>query len=164
MTRPLTTALLMTTCLLLARPASSQDATCKALYDAARKASAQPGIERTVTMGDPAKPTMTMTARKTATGWYQRMNNTPWRAVATDLDAVERKALDAGAAFSSCQAGATEAVNGEAARVWTYTALVGSTPSTSRMWIGTVSGLPLKVQGGTTVQVSTYSATPLPKP
>ena len=143
---------------------AAQDAACKPLYDAVRKAHEQPGVERTSTLGDPAKPDMTMVARKTAAGWYQRMGTTPWRAMAIDPDAAEKKMLESPSAFTKCAAGATEAVGGEPARVWSYMVSVGPAPVASRMWISVARGLPLKVQGEKTLQISTYQATPFPRP
>ena len=145
-------------------PTSAQDAACKPLYDAVRKAHEQPGVERTSTVGDPAKPDMTMVARKTASGWYQRMGTAPWRTMAGDPDAAEKKMLENPSAFTKCTAGATEPVNGEPARVWSYAVAVGSAPTAARMWISVARGLPLKVQGDKVLQVSSYQATPFPTP
>jgi hypothetical protein len=121
--------------------ASAQEAACQPLYDAARKAQTQAGIERTAVMGDPAKPTMTMTARKTATGWFVRRDAGAWQAMPVDPEVAERGMLDKGLAFSKCAAGATETIAGEPARVWTYE--TAATPS--RIWISVARGLPLKV-------------------
>ena len=85
-------------------PAWAQDAACKPLYDAVRKAHEQPGVERTSTLGDPAKPDMTMVARKTAAGWYQRMGTAPWRTMAVDPDGAEKKMLENPSAFTKCTA------------------------------------------------------------
>ena len=145
-------------------PTAAQDAGCTPLYDAIRKAHEQPGVERTSTLGDPAKPDMVMVARKTATGWYQRMGTAPWRAMTIDPDAAEKKMLENAGTFTKCVAGATEAVDGEPARVWSYMVAVGPTPTASRMWISVARGLPLKVQAEKVLQVSTYQATPFPKP
>ena len=60
-------------------PAWAQDAGCQPLFDAAREAQTQPGIERTAVLGDPAKPSMTMTARKTAGGWFMRRGTGAWQ-------------------------------------------------------------------------------------
>lgn len=139
----------------------AQDAACKPLYDAVRKAHDQPGVERTSTI---TEPPMTMVARKTAAGWYQRMGTAPWRAMTIDPDAAETKMLENASTFTKCAAGATEAVNGEPAQVWSYVVAVGPAPVSSRMWISVARGLPLKVQGDKTLQLSTYQATPYPKP
>ena len=70
--------------------ASAQEAACQPLYAAARKAQTQAGIERTAVMGDPAKPSMTMTARKTATGWVMRRDAGGWQAMPIDPEVQER--------------------------------------------------------------------------
>ena len=140
--------------------ASAQETACQPLYAAARKAQTQAGIERTAVMGDPAKPSMTMTARKTATGWVMRRDAGGWQAMPFDPEVQERGMLDTGTAFSKCAAGATESVGGEAARVWTYE--TAATPST--IWISVARGLPLKVQAQGVLQTSVYQATPFPKP
>jgi hypothetical protein len=121
-------------------------------------------VERTSTLGDPAKPDMTMVARKTVAGWYQRMGTAPWRVMTIDPDAAEKKMLEDASTFTKCAAGATEAVSGEPARVWSYFVAVGPAPTASRMWISVARGLPLKVQGDKVLQISTYQATPHPKP
>ncbi len=143
-----------------ATSAAAQEAACQPLYDAARKAQTQAGVERTAVMGDPATPTMTMTARKTAGGWFVRRDNGPWQAMPTDPEIQERNMLDQGMAFSKCAAGATERVGGESARVWTYE--TASTPST--IWISVARGLPIRVQAQGVLQTSVYQATPFPKP
>ena len=143
---------------------AAQDAGCQPLYDAVRKAHEQPGVERTSMVGDPAKPDMIMVARKTAAGWYQRMGAAPWRAMTIDPDAAEKKLLEDPSAFTKCAAGATEAVNGEPAQVWSYLVAVGPAPVASRLWISVSRGLPLKVQSDKVLQVSVYQATPFPKP
>ena len=140
--------------------AFAQGTACKPLYDAARKAHTQAGIERIAVIGDPAKPSMTMTARKTATGWFMRRDAGAWQAMPIDPEVQERGMLDTGTAFSKCAAGATESVGGGAARVWTYE--TAATPST--IWISVARGLPLKVQAHGVLQTSVYQATPFPKP
>lgn len=140
--------------------ASAQEAACQPLYDAARKAQVQAGIERTAVMGDPAKPSMTMTARKTATGWFVRRDGGAWQAMPVDPEMQERGMLDKGTAFRSCAAGATDSVAGEPARMWTYE--TAATPST--IWISVARGLPLKVQAQGVVQTSVYQAKPFPTP
>lgn len=140
--------------------AFAQETACKPLYDAARKAHTQVGIERTAVMGDPAKPSMTMTARKTASGWFMRRDAGAWQAMPIDPEVQERGMLDTDTAFRKCAAGATESVGGEAARVWTYE--TAATPST--IWISVARGLPLKVQAQGVLQTSVYQATPFPKP
>jgi hypothetical protein len=158
--------LLICGAIVLAAPASSQaqDSSCTPLYDAVRKAHTQPGVERTSTIGDPAKPDMVMVARKTAAGWYQRMGTAPWQPMTIDPDAAEKRMLEGNGAFSKCAAGATEAVNGSPARVWTYMVAIGPAPTPSRMWISVDGGLPVKVQAEKVLQVSTYQSTPFPKP
>lgn len=158
--------LLIGSAILLAAPASSQaqDPSCAPLYAAVRKAHTQPGVERTSSIGDPAKPDMVMVARKTAAGWYQRMGTAPWRVMSTDPDAAEKRMLEGQGAFSKCAAGTTDTVNGSPARVWTYIVAVGPAPTPSRMWITVDSGLPVKVQGDKVLQTSTYQSTPFPKP
>ncbi len=141
-------------------PAAAQDAACKPLYDAARKAHTQAGIERIAVVGDPAKPSMTMTARKTAAGWFMRRDAGAWQAMPIDPEVQERGMLDTDTAFRKCAAGTTESVSGEAARVWTYE--TAATPST--IWISVARGLPLKVQSQGVLQTSVYQATPFPKP
>ena len=140
--------------------AAAQEAACQPLYDAARKAQTQAGIERTAVMGDSAKPTMTMTARKTATGWFVRRDAGAWQAMPADPEVAERGMLDNGTAFRKCAAGVTESVAGEAARKWTYE--TAATPSA--IWISVARGLPLKVQAQGVLQTSVYQATPFPKP
>lgn len=140
--------------------ASAQEAACKPLYDAARKAHTVAGIERIAVIGDPARPTMTMTARKTATGWFMRRDAGAWQAMPIDPEVQERGMLDTDTAFRKCAAGTTESVSGEAARVWTYE--TAATPST--IWISVARGLPLKVQSQGVLQTSVYQATPFPKP
>ena len=140
--------------------ALAQEPACKPLYDAARKAHTQAGIERIAVIGDPAKPSMTMTARKTATGWFMRRDAGEWQAMPLDPEVQERGMLDTDTAFRKCAAGATERVGGEAARVWTYE--TAATPST--IWISVARGLPLKVQSQGVLQTSVYQATPFPKP
>jgi hypothetical protein len=140
--------------------ASAQEPACQPLYDAARKAQTQAGIERTAVMGDPAKPSMTMSARKTATGWFVRRDAGAWQAMPIDPEVQERDMLDKGMAFRKCAAGATENVGTEPARVWTYE--TAATPST--IWISIARGLPLKVQAQGVLQTSTYQATPFPTP
>lgn len=144
--------------------AAAQDSSCAPLYAAARKALDQPGVQRIITIGDPARPTMTVEARKTSDGWYQKTGAAPWRQMAVSPEAKDRELLENPSSFGKCAAGATEAVNGEAARVWTYVATRGPTPTTSTMWISVSRGLPLKIQTAKTLQVSTYQATPYPKP
>ena len=140
--------------------ASAQEAACQPLYDAARKAQTQAGVERTAVMGDPAKPSMTMTARKTASGWFMRRDAGAWQAMPMDPEAQERAMLDQGMAFHKCAAGATENVGTEPARVWTYE--TAATPST--IWISVARGLPIKVQAQGVLQTSVYQATPFTKP
>ena len=140
--------------------ASAQEAACQPLYDAARKAQTQAGVERTAVMGDPAQPSMTMTARKTSGGWFVRRDAGPWQAMPIDPEVQERNMLDKGMAFSKCAAGTTESVGGESARVWTYE--TAATPST--IWISVARGLPIKVQAQGVLQTSVYQATPFPKP
>lgn len=143
-----------------AGPAWAQESACQPLFDAARRAQTQPGIERTAVLGDPARPSMTMTARKTASGWFMRRGTGAWQAMPIDPEMQERGMLDDGSAFSTCVAGATEEVAGEAARAWTYVA--SGMPST--IWISVARGLPLKVQAPGALQTSVYQATPFPKP
>ena len=140
--------------------APAQEAACQPLYDAARKAQTQAGVERTAVMGDPANPSMTMTARKTATGWFMRRDTGAWQAMPMDPEVQERAMLDKDMAFRKCAAGATDTVAGEAARMWTYE--TAATPST--IWISVARGLPLKVQAQGVLQTSVYQATPFPKP
>lgn len=140
--------------------AFAQETACKPLYDAARKAHTLAGIERIAVIGDPATPTMTMTARKTATGWFMRRDAGAWQAMPIDPEVQERGMLDTDTAFRKCVAGTTESVGGEAARVWTYE--TAATPST--IWISVARGLPLKVQSQGVLQTSVYQATPFPKP
>lgn len=140
--------------------AVAQEAACQPLYDAARKAHTQAGIERTAVMGDPATPSMTMTARKTASGWFMRRNAGAWQAMPMDPEVQERGMLDKGMAFAKCVAGATENVGSEPARIWTYE--TAATPST--IWISVARGLPLKVQAPGVMQTSVYQTTPFPKP
>ena len=140
--------------------ASAQEAACQPLYDAARKAQTQAGVERTAVMGDPTKPSMTLTARKTASGWFMRRDAGAWQAMPVDPEVQERGMLDKGMAFRKCAAGATDSVAGEAVRMWTYE--TAATPST--IWISVARGLPLKVQAQGVLQTSVYQATPFPKP
>ncbi len=140
--------------------ASAQETACQPLYDAARKAQTQAGAERTAVMGDPANPSMTMTARKTASGWFMRRDGGAWQAMPMDPEVQERGMLDKGMAFHKCTAGATENVGTEPARVWTYE--TAATPST--IWISVARGLPLKVQAQGVLQTSVYQAAPFPKP
>jgi len=140
--------------------ASAQETACRPLYDAARKAHTQAGIERIAVIGDPAKPSMTMTARKTATGWFMRRDAGEWQAMPIDPEVQERGMLDTDTAFRKCAAGATENVGNEPARVWTYE--TAATPST--IWISVARGLPLKVQAQGVLQTSVYQAAPFPKP
>lgn len=145
----------------MAAPSSAQDASCKPLLDAARKALTQPGIERTSTFASPA---MTVVARKTAAGWFHRIGDRPWAPIAVDPEVTERKMLDAGIGFTSCVAGAVEPVNGEPARIYTYQSYAAGPPVAARMWVSVARGLPLKVQGDGLEQVSVYQNTPFPKP
>ncbi len=140
--------------------ASAQEAACQPLYDAARKAQTQAGVERTAVMGDPATPSMTMTARKTASGWFMRRDADAWQAMPMDPELQERSMLDQGRAFHNCAAGATENVGTEPAQMWTYE--TAATPST--IWISVARGLPIKVQAQGVLQTSVYQATPFPKP
>ncbi len=141
-------------------PVWAQEAACRPLFDAARKAQTQPGIERTAVLGDPTKPSMTMIARKTASGWFMRRDAGAWQAMPIDPEGQERGMLDDGSAFSKCVAGATEVVGGESARTWTY--VTSGMPST--IWISVARGLPLKVQAKGTLQTSVYQTTPYPRP
>jgi hypothetical protein len=145
---------------LAAGSAFAQDSSCAPLYAAARKALDQPGVQRTVTIGDPAKPTMTMDVRKTSDGWYQKIGAAPWRPMPISPETADRQFLENPSSFGKCVAGSTEAINGEAARVWNYVASMGPTPTSSKMWISVSRGLPLKVQTGRSLQLSTYQATP----
>lgn len=158
--RHVPTALLIALLGLHADPVIAQEAACKPLYDAARKAHTQAGVERTAVMGDPARPNMTMTARKTASGWFMRRDGGAWQAMPTDPEVQERAILDAGMAFVKCAAGATGDVDGEPARIWTYE--TSATPSS--IWISVARGLPLKVQAPGVMQTSAYQNTPFPKP
>ena len=160
MTRLMAAAVCAALYLMAATSAAAQEPACKPLYDAARKAHTQVGIERIAVIGDPAKPSMTMTARKTATGWFMRRDAGAWQAMPIDPEVQERGMLDTDTAFRKCAAGATESVGGEAARVWTYE--TAATPST--IWISVARGLPLKVQSQGVLQTSAYQATPFPKP
>lgn len=154
-------ALALTCCTLGAGPvAAAPDATCTPLFDAARKAQTQPGIERTAVIGDPARPGVTVTARKTAAGWYIRRNDDAWQAMPIDPEAQERGMLDDGSAFEQCAAGATDVIAGEAARAWTY--VTAGVPTT--IWISVARGLPLKVQANGALQTLVYRPTPFPKP
>ena len=160
MTRLMAAAVWAALYLMAATSAVAQEPACKPLYDAARKAHTQAGIERIAVIGDPAKPTMTMTARKTATGWFMRRDAGAWQAMPIDPEVQERGMLDTDTAFRKCAAGTTDSVAGEAARVWTYE--TAATPST--IWISVARGLPLKVQSQGVLQTSAYQATPFPKP
>lgn len=153
-------ALLVALLGLRADRAVAQEAACQPLYSAARKAHTQAGIERTAVMGDPATPSMTMTARKTASGWFMRRDAGAWQAMPVDPEVQERGMLDKGMAFAKCVAGATENVGSEPARIWTYE--TAATPST--IWISVARGLPLKVQAPGVMQTSVYQTTPFPKP
>jgi hypothetical protein len=139
--RTIPMGLLLALLALQADRALAQDPGCRPLYDAARKAQTMAGVERTAVRGDPAKPSMTVTARKTANGWFIRRDAGAWQAMPLNPEVQERAMLDNGTAFSKCAAGATENVAGEPARVWSYES--ASTPST--IWISVSRGLPLKV-------------------
>ena len=158
--RTMPLGLLMVLLTLHADRALAQDPGCKALYDAARKAQSVAGVERTAVRGDPARPTMTMTARKTAGGWFIRRDAGAWQAMPFNPEVQERAMLDNGTAFSNCTAGAIENIAGEPARVWTYES--ASTPST--IWVSVSRGLPIKVHSQGVVQTSVYQATPFPRP
>jgi hypothetical protein len=148
----------------IATAALAQEPACAPLYAAAAKALDQPGISRTITVGDPASPSMSLEARKTTDGWFQKRGGTAWQPMRISPDVTERRLLKDPGAFTSCVGGATEQVNGEAARVWSYVTKLGPAATPSKMWISVARGLPLKVQAAQTLQVSTYQATPFPKP
>jgi hypothetical protein len=162
-------ATLLVSCLIGgAAPTAAQPSTpspqCQPLYDAVRKALAQPGIERTVVLGDPARPDMRLQVRKTTAGWYQRRDDGAWQPMAADPEAGERRMLENTGAFTQCVPAGTEAVDGEPAQMWRYVAKIGPGAAPSQIWISVGSGLPLKVQAQRTVQRSTYRSTPFPKP
>ncbi len=121
-------------------------------------------MSRTVIMGDPSAPTMTMEARKTTAGWFQKVGPAPWKPMPVGPDNAERQMLQSPGGFAKCVAGANESLNGEVARTWTYVTLIGGSPTPSTIWISVSRGLPLKVQGESVTQTSSYQATPYAKP
>ncbi len=142
-----------------ASTASAQEAACKPLYDATRKAGEQPGIERTVTHDG-----MRMVARKTADGWFSKIDDAPWRKMPYGPETGERAMLEDPGLFTKCVAGKTALVGGESARAWSYVTRVGPAPSAATVWISEATGLPIRVEGDGTAQVSVYRSTPFPKP
>jgi hypothetical protein len=150
-------------CLLLVclppRASLAQEPACKPVYEATMKAYQQPGVERTVTTGG-----TTLMARKTAEGWFSKIDDMPWRKMPIAPEVAERKLLDSPSLYTKCVPGTIAQIAGEAARKWTYVTTAGPTTWPTTAWISVATGLPIRIEGDSTVQVSVYRQTPFPKP
>ncbi len=120
-------------------PANAQDAGCKLLYDAAVLQARTPSHIYT-TMTGPSGNLSTETIA-TNDSIYMKIDN-QWKKSSYSPQEEAKEAADKGRSYTNCQHVGDEAVNGEAAGV--YTEVNKESEVTGKVWISKKRGLPLK--------------------
>jgi hypothetical protein len=119
--------------------ANAQNADCKILYDAAVLQARTPSHIYSTMTGSSGN--VSMETISTNDSIYMKVGN-QWKKSAYSPQEEAKEAADRGRSYTDCQHIGDEAVNGEAAGI--YTEVKKESEMTGKVWISKKRGLPLK--------------------